>query len=133
MSHSIVYDIIHRQAHVCPPWDSAFSDCPFVTTPVWLAEGEKDESNHYHEYNICRYPGCAAWIKDGAKTCREHQAWYSQNIRDPVKRLVQLVRLADERDLGSFPAIVLGDVGGLEIGVIAPDLERLCSDPLLAD
>jgi hypothetical protein len=116
--------------HAIAPWDSPDSVCPFVSR---VEEGHERWSRggdpRFKGRNLCRYPGCTVWIKDGSKTCKRHRHWYDQVIRFPVQRLVKLARQAQQRgDLGACPAIVLGVVRGHEVGVIAPDLEEALDD-----
>lgn len=96
------------------PWDAADALCPLVA--------EKEQDSRYREHNTCRFPGCGAWIRDGAKTCRKHRSWYEMRIGGPVERLIPLLREARRRGMDLCPAIVLGADG---LGEIAPELKEL--------
>lgn len=118
--------------HAVKPWDSPDPVCPFALsaasdplTRQWTKQGD----TRYTDRNLCRHPECNAWIRNDSRTCKQHRQWYDQAVRYPARRLVQLLELAEQRgDLGACPAIVLGEVGGHEVGEIAPDLERVLDE-----
>lgn len=111
------------------PWDAHDAECPFHPDPLRVREHKREYDARFSEYKTCSHPECEIWIQNDSKTCKEHRAWYDENIRQPARRLVRLLREAERRgNLGACPAIVLGRVRGFEIGVIAPDLERISNE-----
>ena len=114
--------------HATAPWDADDALCPFVSPAIRVRNRKKEKDYRFSEHRICAYPGCQAWIQNDSKTCKDHRSWYDEHIRFPAERFVKLAREAQERDLTVCPAIVLGTVRGIEIGVIAPPLERALKD-----
>ena len=114
--------------HATAPWDADDALCPFIPEMVRIRDRQREKDYRFSEHRICAHPDCQAWIENHSKTCKEHRSWYDLNIRFPAMRLVKLIREAQDQDLGACPAIVLGCVRGIEIGVIAPELERVLKD-----
>ena len=59
------------------PWDSPFAE------PTDGRERDSRISDcRYNEHNTCEYPGCEAWIKNDAHTCKSHRDWYYAKVNE---------------------------------------------------
>jgi len=110
--------------HAVKPWDAPDALCPFVPEMVRERNHRKETDYRFSGHRFCAHPDCQAWVQDKSKTCKEHRSWYDLNIRYPAMHLIKLAREAQKQNLGVCPAIVLGCVRGIEIGVIAPELRE---------